>query len=258
MQTYESNIEYLESWSDELLSRANRIRHLIGSKHWLTDGHHKEAIIREFLKRYLPKSLEVSTGFIKCNKKNTCSPEIDILISDWSKHPCYLNEGGVQIVAPSSCVGYIEVKTRFTSTNFKKALACIYGSQLLVENETVWRCIVFVEIEESFNSYCDKLRFYVEELIKSKNVNTSQHAVNILPNCITSFGSFVAFIKKSGDSLAINIFDFAKASPAVSFCDFFEHVRYCYGGKGSGDMADIVESLPHNNFRKEMIRFGDD
>jgi len=33
---------YLCSWSDELVSRANRVRMLIGDAHWLSDGHHKE------------------------------------------------------------------------------------------------------------------------------------------------------------------------------------------------------------------------
>jgi len=38
---------YLGSWAAELGARQNRVRMLIGDAHWLSDGHHKEAILRE-------------------------------------------------------------------------------------------------------------------------------------------------------------------------------------------------------------------
>lgn len=61
MSVHENDLEYLESWSNELIARASRVRQLIGSRHWLSDGHHKEMLVREFLKRYLPVTLEIGS-----------------------------------------------------------------------------------------------------------------------------------------------------------------------------------------------------
>lgn len=73
----------LESWSDELLSRASRVRNLIGDAHWLSDGHHKEELVRAYLVRHLPKAYRISRGFIcSTDAKTRVSPEIDVLITD--------------------------------------------------------------------------------------------------------------------------------------------------------------------------------
>jgi hypothetical protein len=79
---------YFATWSDEITSRADRVRNLIGDKHWLSDGTYKEFLIREFLARYLPSHLNVSRGFIRHLEIDAVSPEIDILIADPCSHAC--------------------------------------------------------------------------------------------------------------------------------------------------------------------------
>lgn len=84
----------LESWSDELLSRSQRVRRLIGDAHWLSDGLHKEELIREFLARYLPPTLRVSRGFIvPADHELSVSGEIDVLITDTKTEPPWFSEG---------------------------------------------------------------------------------------------------------------------------------------------------------------------
>ena len=59
----ESNpLSYLAISSQELEARAQRVRTLIGDAHWLSDGNHKEALLREFLRRYLPPELVITMG----------------------------------------------------------------------------------------------------------------------------------------------------------------------------------------------------
>ena len=42
-------LEYHKSIARELEATKDRIRQLIGDKHWLTDGEHKEAVLRRVL-----------------------------------------------------------------------------------------------------------------------------------------------------------------------------------------------------------------
>ena len=105
---------YLESWGLELTARQNRVRLLIGDAHWLSDGHHKEAILREFLQRYLPSEVVCSTGFIRAaTPEKRCSPEVDILVYSGRVHLPYFSEGGISIVDPASVLANIEVKSSF-------------------------------------------------------------------------------------------------------------------------------------------------
>lgn len=101
----------LRTWADELNARASRVRALIGDRHWLTDGHHKEYIVRDFLSRHLSPRIHLSRGFI-CppDPENRASGEIDILMSDFEVNPPWFNEGAVVIVAPASVLGRLHVK----------------------------------------------------------------------------------------------------------------------------------------------------
>src|SRR5205809_700262 len=88
----------LESWSDELISRAQRVRRLISDAHWLSDGLHKEELVRQFLHQYLPPSIRVSRGFVvPADSGSPVSREIDVLLTDSNGEPPWLNEGNLVI-----------------------------------------------------------------------------------------------------------------------------------------------------------------
>ena len=99
-------IACLESWADELLSRALRVRNLIGDAHWLSDGHHKEEIVREYLVRHLPQSLRVTRGFVCSTDADTrVSPEVDVLITDQESELPWFAEVALIITPPQRCSG---------------------------------------------------------------------------------------------------------------------------------------------------------
>ena len=50
---------YFKSLSEELHSLKDRVRNLMDTPHWLTDGEWKESVIRYFLKRNLPRTVDV-------------------------------------------------------------------------------------------------------------------------------------------------------------------------------------------------------
>jgi hypothetical protein len=55
-----------------------------------------EEIVREFLKMYSPKSLDISTGFIIDSNDNE-SKQMDIIISDATKTPIFFQNTSVRV-----------------------------------------------------------------------------------------------------------------------------------------------------------------
>lgn len=259
MSSFESDEEYLKSWSQELLASANRVRYLIGDRHWLTDGHHKEVIIRELLARFLPHSLTIGSGFIKNNINKTCSPEVDILITDNSKHPPYFNEGGIQIVPNTSVLGYIEVKSTFTKQVLSKAVSSVSKTQAVnygQPSDEVWRCILFSTLDSDHDSFNKIVEEVITEHINKSTEDDFSFIVNSIPTCIASFDSHVVFLRADLDknTVVLNCFEHGDMSSAVAFCDLFDFVRAAFGYIAPGELSKIVDDIQPINYTKIEIK----
>jgi len=111
--TFQRNfLEYHKSIAAELEASKNRIRNLIGDRHWQTDGEHKEAILRKVLRNHVAETLRLGTGFV-CGPIST-SHQIDILITTREK-PTLFRDGELVLVTPDAVVCIIEVKTTVSS-----------------------------------------------------------------------------------------------------------------------------------------------
>lgn len=119
-----------EYWSNEmqaLLDTYKQFQVLIpaknrnGADHNGEDGRYVETLIREYLKRYLPKDLEVLTGFIlrpavKTGLKNKCrqdqqdmhSTQLDIIVYDSAKYPIFQRFGESVIVPQKELLGLFQ------------------------------------------------------------------------------------------------------------------------------------------------------
>lgn len=84
-----------------------------GAAHRGEDGRYVETLIREYLKRYLPKELEVLTGFImrpavktglnnkvRKSEKDSNSTQLDILLYNSARYPVFQRFGDSVIVPP--------------------------------------------------------------------------------------------------------------------------------------------------------------
>ena len=104
---------YLASMSEELLSQANRVRDLIGDRHWFSDGHHKEQLLASLLRRHLPADVIVSRGFvIDPSDAGWCSKEQDILVVNAHQEAPIFQQGDLIICFPRTVLAAISVKTR--------------------------------------------------------------------------------------------------------------------------------------------------
>lgn len=159
-----SILNYHRSMSEEFKATKNRVRHLLGDKHWQTDGEFKEAIIRRALRAYLPDALRVGRGFV-CYPDQRPSTQIDILITD-TRYPTLFQEGDTVIVTADAVCAMIEVKTALdTPGEFGKAIAKLGEA---VSN-----------VRDSGNSFCQAGLFVYEtgkssdlELLKQLAVRT--------------------------------------------------------------------------------------
>ncbi|MFA5062810.1 MAG: DUF6602 domain-containing protein [Candidatus Omnitrophota bacterium] len=106
--------EYLKSLSAEMQVTKDRIRLLIGDRHWQTDGEHKEAILRKMIRSVIPSKLSICRGFM-VNHLQDGTGQIDILILDRLNKPVLFQDDELVITTPDCVRGIIEVKTRINS-----------------------------------------------------------------------------------------------------------------------------------------------
>jgi len=134
-----------KSISEELFSIKNRVRNLV--HHWPSDGAFKEIALRAVLRRHLPASVAVGSGFIVT--KDRSSTQIDILVID-SRKPILFQDGDVFIVTPDAVLGVIEVKTRLSSApKIAEALAKLSEVERMCHDESredrVWSGLFIYE-----------------------------------------------------------------------------------------------------------------
>lgn len=110
---------YFESLTAEMSAVKDRIRNLIGSKYWPGDGQWKESVLRSVLRRYLPISFEVGSGFVI--SEDGVSTQIDVLVYD-SSGPVLFRDGDFVILTPDVVAAVIEVKTRVRSSDLRPIL----------------------------------------------------------------------------------------------------------------------------------------
>jgi hypothetical protein len=100
---------YFESLTQELNSVKDRVRQIIGSNSWQTDGEWKESVLRGILRRHLPTNVGVGRGFVV--EPEGCSTQIDILLYDSTK-PLLYRDGDLVLLTSDAVLGIVEVKTR--------------------------------------------------------------------------------------------------------------------------------------------------
>jgi hypothetical protein len=100
---------YYQSLSAELTAVKDRVRQLIDTPQWLTDGQWKESVLRSVLRRHAPANVGVGSGFVV--RPDGATGQIDVLLYDASK-PVLFRDSELVMVTPDACLGVIEVKSR--------------------------------------------------------------------------------------------------------------------------------------------------
>ncbi|MBL7017161.1 MAG: hypothetical protein ISR84_06345, partial [Kiritimatiellales bacterium] len=87
---------------------------LIGRSHWLTDGEHKESILRKVISDFAPEVYRVGSGFVCYPSTGENSGQLDILITS-KLHPTLYKSGELHFVTPECANAIVEVKTKLAN-----------------------------------------------------------------------------------------------------------------------------------------------
>jgi hypothetical protein len=167
---------YFRSLADEIRSQSKRVRDLIGSRHWLSDGHQKEYLLTSLLVRHLPSNMLVSRGFVADPRDSSqISDEQDILIVDTSVQGPLFNQGGMVVALPNTVIASISVKSEMSSASIKQTVK----NQNTVRNvllrcghrtEPVWCAGYFFEVNQSLREHPSNLYGNYKEAAEASTV----------------------------------------------------------------------------------------
>lgn len=129
--------EYLSNETRALLAVYKQFQTLLphpthdAASHSGEDGRYIESLVKEYLKRYLPKDLEVLTGFIlrpavktgsnnrsRSNDEDKHSTQLDIIVYDSAHYPIFQRFADNVIVPPEGVIAIISVKKKFNDADF--------------------------------------------------------------------------------------------------------------------------------------------
>lgn len=122
---------YFRSISEELRAVRNRVRHLIGTAHWPTDGAWKESILRSAIGGKIGSRAIVGQGFFLAD--GHASPQIDVLLYR-SDAPVLFRDGSLVIVPANAVLALVEVKSRLTITNFRESVQRLAHARALLRH----------------------------------------------------------------------------------------------------------------------------
>jgi hypothetical protein len=148
---------FQKSITNELYVLKDRVRDLIGDAHWGEEGRFKEAVLKNVLRKFLPKDLSVASGFIlkatgTNDDDNLLSKQLDIIIYD-NTLPVLFSEGDLIVTTMSTVRAIVEVKSKIRAgtlhkviTQFEESLASL-RSELNEFQESIFTGIFAFDFE---------------------------------------------------------------------------------------------------------------
>lgn len=114
--------ELCRSYADEFIVSKKRVFNLLGASQAYSSGIFRESLIRDFLRRILPKSVSIDSGFIYGFDKVENSRQIDIIIWDSSKYGSIFQTSEFVVVPPESVIAIITVKSNMNNSDIESGL----------------------------------------------------------------------------------------------------------------------------------------
>jgi hypothetical protein len=242
----------LESWSTEITNSADRVRMLIGDAHWLSDGAHKENLVREFIRARLPSGAQATHGFlISPGDELVCSPEIDVLIRNCQNSSAFFDEGGVTICDVRSALAYWQVKSAFAASSLSDALTHVMKVQRVLQVQgheaQVWRGVCFMQCASTLTD--ESILMTIQGQLRKLHAPNSSSSKTLctadLPTCVLALPRFALFIDRGGadGGCRLRYFPTRELSFAVGIADMLSHVYSSYSDRRLQPLDQVLEGL---------------
>lgn len=232
----------LQSWNSEFKSRCDRVRLLIGHRHWLSDGRHKEEIVADHLRKYVGPAWTVGSGFIIGDGGASISPELDIYLDDPRISPPILADGSIRIAPVEGVAAFIEVKSTLTGAvlddvieHQRKVL-----STLRNHSHSVWCGAVFFQMDGVQERFLATLKSHFETIQKA---GLLQHERKF---CFAVLEHHVTFLDTSNSLSAPRLKQFSagELSIALALADLFDFLSRRPSAEGRGSMQDgLIQTI---------------
>ncbi len=167
------------------------------------DGRYIESLIKEYLKKFLPKDLDVLTGFIlrpavktgsnnrsRTSESDENSSQLDIIVYDSCHYPVFQRFGDNVIVPPEGVIAIISVKKKFHEGDFKKEILALKKASKLCRyttegGESIRGPYIAMVAMHSVEKKRVSTQQFVFEQIKSvydKTADTFDDAIGLISN----------------------------------------------------------------------------
>jgi len=93
-------------------------------------GDANEETVKKFLRQYLPKTLDITTGTLVDSEGNQ-SKQLDIIISDSAKTPIFFQSGETRVIPIECAYAVIEVKAYLDKAELEKSYKNMQSSKAL-------------------------------------------------------------------------------------------------------------------------------
>ena len=240
---------YYDSLATELLAQADRVRSLIGDAHFLTDGHHKENLLRHQLLRYLPSGITATRGFLLSPQQlDSPSKEQDIVLIDRNYEIPFFFDGDVVIAPPRSAVAALSVKSTMDSSSVADTLNNQLSAVTVASHDTDAPSIYIGGYYfRSSSSTPSTIVGWMTRAFEDAFTKTNGALARALgsPWCYVSDRNLITRIAfdSDGTTLRISLLDAKGLAVAFLFASILQHVQELRSGRTHADTLPPLADL---------------
>lgn len=239
--------EYFQSLTGEIMAKAKRIRQLIGSRHWLTDGTHKEAIISESIRPFFGDRLRISKGFLLGDvESHCCSKEQDILLMDNDRDAALYNVAGVSISLGRSAIAAISVKSALQKKSLWDALSGLqsaFDAARADRNTNLSTAAIFFDEERAWRGRPEKVYQSIQEwFVKEagrRSLSRSQLISDIMLVVLPTHAYICEPSQGNANSIRVNGYDTDQLAMSL----LVGRIAECCPKRSASDTTSIYDSL---------------
>jgi len=241
-------VKDLRSLAGELKSQSHRVRDLIGDRHRLTDGNHKESLLADTLRRHIPGSHVIAKGFvIHPSTPDICSREQDLLVIDTASEAPVFHQGGVAVVFPGAVRATLSVKTTLAKKEVLDSVNVLASARAVaVEAGTdptrIWCGAFFFESAETLARTPAAVYGYLEEAILAEYSAANFTSQSGGPDVVATADDFLCRLYRNDDDSAKLVgFNCGGLASAVFVAHLLDHLATARGAVRS-DFADFADA----------------
>jgi len=246
---------YLVSLASELDVQSRRVRDLIGNRHWLSDGHHKEYLLIALLNRHLPAGMVASRGFvISPYDCHVCSREQDILVIDALANGPVFAQGHLLVAFPRQVRAAVAVKSTLTKHAVIDTIDGLNGVRRVATGEsdphTIWCGGYFFDIAPEVERNPALVYQYIQDGIRAEPAQSTMADAKapLGPNLLCS-GQNLAYVSDFSheqnhqeDEWRVLGYECNGLATGLFLAHLLEHLAFTRGAAHSdfSDFADVA------------------